>query len=163
MPRAFIMFHTRGLNTGKVRLDTLMTGFCCACTPGAKFKVSAAAHVNTAANPRRDILAMTFPLAYFEQRSCASACSKASATLLRFRLRANNWTLVSGGRDAAYHRARRDAALLRGSRAGHAGRLRAGICGGLPHLGAPDAAFLALAPLCHLQPARLSAIRYSKR
>src|SRR4029079_8915866 len=125
MPRALMMFHTRGLNTGRVRLDTLMTGFCCACTPGAKFKVSAAAHPNTAANPRRDILAMTFPLAYFEQRSCASACSKANTTLLRFRLRANNWTPVSGARDAEYHRAIRDAALLRGSRTGNADRLRA--------------------------------------
>ena len=62
-----MMFHTSGLNTGKVRLDTLMTGFCCACAFGAKLNVSAATHANTAANPHRDILAMTFPLSYFER------------------------------------------------------------------------------------------------
>ena len=26
-----MMFQTSGLNTGSVRLDTLITGFCCAC------------------------------------------------------------------------------------------------------------------------------------
>ena len=30
-PRAFMMFHTSGLNTGSVRLETLITGFCWAC------------------------------------------------------------------------------------------------------------------------------------
>jgi hypothetical protein len=57
------MFHTSGLKTGKVRLDTLMIGFCCACAFGATLNVSAATHAITAANPCRDILAMTFPLA----------------------------------------------------------------------------------------------------
>ena len=36
MPRAFMMFQTSGLNTGSVRLETLMTGFCCACAGGAE-------------------------------------------------------------------------------------------------------------------------------
>ena len=30
-----MMFHTSGLNTGSVRLETLITGFCCACAGGA--------------------------------------------------------------------------------------------------------------------------------
>ena len=30
-----MMFHTSGLNTGSVRLETLITGLCCACAGGA--------------------------------------------------------------------------------------------------------------------------------
>jgi hypothetical protein len=56
------MFHTKGLKTGKVRLDTLMTGFCCACALSVEPSVSAATLANTAANTRRDNLGMTFPL-----------------------------------------------------------------------------------------------------
>src|SRR6476646_11324141 len=59
MPRAFMMFQTSGLNTGSVRLETLITGFCCACAGGASMS---AAQANSAANPRRNTLAMTFPL-----------------------------------------------------------------------------------------------------
>ena len=33
-PRAFMTFHTSGLNTGSVRLETLIIGFCCACAVG---------------------------------------------------------------------------------------------------------------------------------
>jgi len=51
MPRAFMMFHTSGLKTGNVRLDTLITGFCCACAgEAAKPKI---ANVHAAANAAR--------------------------------------------------------------------------------------------------------------
>src|SRR4051812_33731260 len=57
MPLAFMMFQTSGLNTGSVRLDTLMTGFCCACA-GAVAAIAATNAAANAASPRRDIVDM---------------------------------------------------------------------------------------------------------
>ena len=36
-----MMFHTSGLNTGSVRLETLIIGFCCACAGGEKIPAKA--------------------------------------------------------------------------------------------------------------------------
>ena len=54
-----MMFHTSGLNTGSVRLETLITGFCCAWACGATMVASAIANAAaSAARPRRDSLDM---------------------------------------------------------------------------------------------------------
>src|SRR6185437_6992116 len=60
MPRAFMMFQTSGLNTGSVRLETLITGFCCACAADSA-ETANAKHTASAAMPRRDIVDMTTP------------------------------------------------------------------------------------------------------
>src|ERR1039458_1745591 len=57
-----MMFHTSGLNTGSVRLETLITGFCCASADGAvKPTTAKAITAASAARPRRDILNMKTP------------------------------------------------------------------------------------------------------
>src|SRR4051812_48837252 len=59
MPLAFMMFQTSGLNTGSVRLDTLMTGFCCACAGGASARANTTAN---AAKTRRDMVIIASPV-----------------------------------------------------------------------------------------------------
>src|SRR5437660_6316093 len=57
MPFAFMMFQTSGLNTGKVRLETVILGFACAYAPVPAVEAIAktAAVVTTR---RRDILSI---------------------------------------------------------------------------------------------------------
>ena len=60
-PRAFMTFHTSGLNTGSVRLETLITGFCCACADGIATSGKGESKAANAARPRRDSLDMDIP------------------------------------------------------------------------------------------------------
>ena len=54
-----MMFQTSGLNTGNVRLETLITGFCCACAGADAIPQAAIVKVTvSAARPRRDKLSM---------------------------------------------------------------------------------------------------------
>src|SRR5262245_28582549 len=120
-----MMFQTSGLNTGKVRLETLITGFCCACAGDDAIPPAVIARATvSAAMTRRDNLSMdSSPSWLFKLWSCWSLGLNASATLLCFHLRANNRSRVAGGRDAAHRCARWNAALLRRSRKRHTGDL----------------------------------------
>src|SRR3974390_2856886 len=58
-PRAFMMFQTIGLNTGRVRLETLIFGLSCATDGGTRSNASAqTAAIQVAARPRRRNLIM---------------------------------------------------------------------------------------------------------
>src|SRR5712671_3756950 len=59
-PRAFMMFQTIGLNTGSVRLDTLIFGLICADAAVALAEAIATA-ATAAAKQRREILNMSSP------------------------------------------------------------------------------------------------------
>src|SRR5437763_4417964 len=59
-PRAFMMFHTSGVNTGSVRLETVIFGRCCAgegLVPSSARRQAAA----RVARPRRKNIVMEFP------------------------------------------------------------------------------------------------------
>src|SRR5690349_19097164 len=155
-----MMFQTSGLNTGSVRLETLMTGLCWAKAIGGAYPpTTSKAATATAAKPRRNEISMDVPLVVVRVRDLARHVARRRARLYSAFVCVQIIAQASGGWDAAYQRARRDPPLFRGSRAGDAGCFRPRICRRLPHLGDADAFLFARASLRHLQPARLSALR----
>src|SRR6185295_6731005 len=56
-PRAFMMFQTSGLNTGKVRLEAVIFGFCCA-GEGVGATAASTQAAATIASARRENLTM---------------------------------------------------------------------------------------------------------
>src|SRR5262249_58718782 len=99
-PRAFMMFHTSGLNTGSVRLETVIFGRCCAgegLVP-SNARRQAAARV---ARPRRKNIVMEFP-------SCISGrgvlavfqSSRADNVLARYRIDADQSAGITAAKPA---------------------------------------------------------------
>jgi hypothetical protein len=60
-PRAFMIFQTIGLNTGRVRLDTLILGLCCASDAVVQPNANAQAVANVA-SLRRESATIKFSL-----------------------------------------------------------------------------------------------------
>jgi hypothetical protein len=93
MPRAFMMFQTSGLNTGSVRLDTLITGFCCACAL-ERPAVAIASAAAMAVKLRRDIMDMKTPPRILQAWSVARPYFQKSYTVNR-RFPSGDFTLLS--------------------------------------------------------------------
>src|SRR3569623_2757418 len=180
-PRAFITFQTSRLNTGKVRLDTLITGLSCARTGMAVLAARAAAE---AVKARRVIVVMKASPWWRAARRCrligpcraakrhppkrqggirSRRAAGSDRALYLNSFACKHSSQPAGADDAAHHDAGRDTVVCRGGWAGHARHLRPRIRRRLPHLRAADAVLLAHATLRHLFAARLSALRRADR